>query len=154
MRMFFRESARCKEAGQSHVAKPSEVKETYEDDDLVDTVDEFGREVALDGTHDELLRRRVDGAVTHVVEEGSAKVTRHDDDGIPEVHDATLTVGQAAVVEYLQEELHELPCGLLDLVDEHDRVRFATDVLRELAALVVADVSRRCTNESGDRVLL
>lgn len=152
--MFFRESARCKEVGQSHVAKPSEAEETYEDDNLVDTIDEFGREVTLNGAHDELLRRGVDGAVAHVVEEGSTKVTRHDDDGIPEVHDAALTVGQAAVVEYLQEELHELPCRLLDLVDEYDRVRFATDVLRELTALVVADVSRRSTNESGDRVLL
>ena len=39
---------------------------------------------------------------------------------------------------------------LLDLVEQHDRVRVATNGLGELAALVVTDVTRRATDELGD----
>ena len=39
---------------------------------------------------------------------------------------------------------------LLDLVEQHDRVRVTTNGLGELAALVVTDVTRRATDELGD----
>lgn len=127
---------------------------THEDDDLVDTVNELGREVRADRAHDELPRLGLDRALAHVVEERSAEVARHDDDRVAEVDDAALAVREPPVVEHLQEELVELARRLLDLVDEHDRVRLAADVLRELPALVVADVARGRADETGDRVLL
>ena len=110
--------------------------------------------MATDRAHDELARRGLDGAFAHVVEEGGAEVARHDDDGVAEVDHAALAVREPTVVEHLEEELVELARRLLDLVDEHDRVRLAADVLRELATLVVTDVARRRTNETSDRVLL
>ncbi len=128
--------------------------DTYEDDDVVDTVDELRREVVADRTHHELSCRGLDRAFTRVVEEGGTKVARHDDDRVAEVDDAALTVRQPSVIEDLKEELVELPRGLLDLVDEDDRVRLPPDVLGELATLVVTDVARRSTDETGDRVLL
>ena len=106
--------------------------------------------MVTDGSHDEFTRLRLDGAFTHLVEVRSAEVARHDDDGVAEVDDATLTVSQAAIVEDLQEELDKLPGGLLDLVDEHDRVRFAANVLGELTTLIVTDVARRSTDETSD----
>ena len=42
----------------------------------------------------------------------------------------------------------------LDLIEEYDGVWFASHGLCELSALVVAHVSRRCTDESADAVLL
>ena len=129
-------------------------QDTYEDDDVVDTVDEFGREVVADGAHDELPCCWLDGAFTHVVEERRTKVARHDDDRVAEVDDATLPVREATVVEDLQEESDKFPRGFLDLVDEHDRVRLAADVLGELSTLIMADVARGCTDETRDRVLL
>ena len=127
---------------------------TYEDDNFVDTIHKLGWEVALDCAHDELLRVWLDGTVSHVVQEGSAEVAGHDDDSVAEVYDATLAIGQAAVVEDLQEELDELPRSLLNLIDEDNRVRLAADVLSELATLVVADITGRCADETRDRMFL
>ena len=106
------------------------------------------------GAHDKLAGGGLNGALAHLVEVRRAEVAGHDDDRVAEVDDAPLTVRQPAVVEDLEEELVELPRGLLDLVDEDDRVRLAANVLRELTALVVADVARGSTDETRNRVLL
>ena len=150
---LLRESVRCDGVSTTpHAVKIS--KDTYEDDDLIDTINELRREVVADRAHDEFAGSGLDGAFAHVVEESRTEVARHDDDGVAEVDDAALAVREPSVVEHLQEELVELARRLLDLVDEHDRVRLAADVLRELATLVVTDVARRRTNETSDRVLL
>ena len=44
--------------------------------------------------------------------------------------------------------------GLLDLIEQHDRVRTTPHCLGELPALLVADVSGRRADKSRDRVLL
>ena len=93
---------------------------THEDDDLIDTVDELGREVVADRAHDEFPSLRLDGAFAHVVEERRAEVARHDDDRVAEVDDAALSVGQASIIEDLKEELVELLRGLLNLIDQDD----------------------------------
>src|SRR6202043_1832956 len=41
-----------------------------------------------------------------------------------------------------------------DLVEQHDRVRTAADLLGELASFFIADVARRRADQAGDRVLL
>ena len=74
---------------------------THEDDDLIDTIDELGREVVADCAHDEFPSLRLDGAFAHVVEERRAKVARHDDDRVAEVDDAALAVREPPVVEHL-----------------------------------------------------
>ena len=83
-----------------------------------------------------------------------ADVRGHDDHGVAEVDRAALTVGQASVVEHLQEDVEDLGVRLLDLVEEDDGVRAAADGLRELSALLVADVAGRRTDEPGDGVPL
>ena len=95
-----------------------------EDDDLVDPVQELGPEV-----------------VAHRV--GRADVRGHDQDGVAEVDRAALAVGEAAVVEHLQEHVEDLGVRLLDLVEQDDRVRPPAHRLGQLAALVVADVAGR-----------
>ena len=84
----------------------------------------------------------------------AADVRGHDEDRVLEVDGAALTVGQAAVVEDLQEHVEHIGRGLLDLVEEDHAERFAAHGFRELAAFVVADVSRRRTDEARDRMLL
>ena len=66
-----------------------------------------------------------------------------------EVHRAALAVGQAAVVEHLQQDVEDVGVRLLDLVEEHDGVGPAADGLGELAALVVADVAREARRSGG-----
>ena len=73
-----------------------------EADDLVDPVDELGLEE----------RQRV-----------TREVRRHDEHGVGEVDRAALTVGEAAVVQHLQQHVEDVGVGLLDLVEQHHAVR-------------------------------
>ena len=71
----------------------------------------------------------------------AADVAGHDHDGVLEVHDATLAVGQAPVVEHLQQDVEHVRVRLLDLVEQDHLVRPPPDRLGQLAALLVADVA-------------
>ena len=66
----------------------------------------------------------------------------------------TLAVGETSLLENLEEDVEHVGVRLLDLVEEHDGVRTPPDGLGELAALVIAHVSGRGTDELGDGVLL
>ena len=87
-------------------------------------------------------------------DELAAEVRRHDDDDVLEVDRAALAVRQPAVVEQLQQHVEHLRMRLLDLVEQHDRVRPPADGLGELAGLVVADVSGRRADHPRHGVLL
>ena len=84
----------------------------------------------------------------------AAGVGGHDDDGILKVHGAALGVGNAAVVQNLQQDVHHVRVGLLDLVKEHHTVGLAADLLRQLAGLVIAHIARGRTDDAGDGELL
>src|SRR5439155_8906629 len=111
------------------------LRERPELDDLVDPVEKLRAE---DIGH--RLRR--------------AHIRSHDQDGVPEVDCAALAVGQAPVVEDLQQDVEDVRVGLLDLVEEDHRVRAPSDRFGQLAALLVADVPGRRADEPRDRVLL
>src|SRR5207237_3757537 len=65
-----------------------------------------------------------------------------------------LGVRQLPVLEDLEEDVEHLGMGLLDLVEEHDRVALAADRLGQLAALVEADIAGRGADEAADVVAL
>ena len=77
------------------------------------------------------------------------QVRRHDQHDVGEVDRATLAVGEATVVEHLQQHVEHVGVGLLDLVEQHHAVGPAAHGLGELAALVVADVAGRRADEAG-----
>src|SRR4051812_13594894 len=136
--------------------------EVGEHDRVVDAVEELGPEVLLElvgdlRLHPLVVRAAVgSGREAHVGlgDVPRAEVGRHDDDGVLEVDHPTLRVGEAAVLEHLQQRVEDLRVGLLDLVEEHDGERLAAHLLGELAALLVADVAGGRTEEPADRVLL
>ena len=84
----------------------------------------------------------------------STEVGGQNQNRVSEVHGSALTIGQATLIEHLQEHIEHVRVSLLDLVEKHDGVRTATNSLGELTASVVADVSGRSTNQTSDRVLL
>ena len=127
--------ARSRSSWSSTISAELLAGERLELDDLVDPVQELRPEV---------LRERL----------GRADVGGHDDHGVAEVDRAALAVGQAAVVEDLQEDVEDLGVRLLDLVEEDDRVRTAPHRLGQLPALVVADVAGRRADEARDRMPL
>ena len=67
---------------------------------------------------------------------------------------AALTVGQDAVLKDLQQDVEHIRVRLLDLIEQDDRVRMTADLFGKLAALIVADISRRRTDHTGNGVLL
>ena len=83
-----------------------------------------------------------------------ADVARHDDDGVREVGGATAAVGEAAVVEHLEEQVEDVGVRLLDLVEEEHAVGPAPHRLGEEAALLAVDVARRRADEALRHVLL
>ena len=89
-----------------------------------------------------------------LLEEAGAQVRGHDDDGVLEIDLVAETVGQLAVFKHLQQDVVDVRVRLLDFVQQDDRVRVALHALGELAALFVAHVSGRRTDQLGDRVLL
>src|SRR4051794_11600735 len=138
--------------------------ELVEDDDVVDPVEELGPEDLLELAHDPGLHVVV-GDPRLVVADGEAErrvpgdllradVRRHDHDRVAEVDRPPLRVGQAPVLQDLQEDVEDVRVGLLDLVEQEHAVRLPAHGLRQLAALVVPDVAGRRADQARDGVLL
>ena len=127
--------------------------ERVEHHDLVDAVHELGPELGLHlAQHRELDHLVV--VARHLLDHLRAQVRGHHDHRVLEIHGAALPVGHAAVVEHLQQHVEHVRMRLLDLVEQDHRVRLAAHGLRQVAALLVADVSRRRADQPRDRMLL
>ncbi len=87
-------------------------------------------------------------------EEARAQVRRHDDDRVLEIDLVAEAVGQLAVFEDLQQDVVNIRVRLLDFIQQNDRIRVALDALGELAALFVAHISGRRTDQLRNRMLL
>ena len=135
-----------------------------EDDDLVHAVQKFGFELLLEFVGDLLLHAVVlrfillrsarKTKAAHLVHLARTDVGRHDDDGIFKADHAALAVGEAPVVEDLQQNVEHVRMRLFDFVEEYHRIGFAADLFGELTARVVEpDVSRRRADELADRML-
>ena len=64
-----------------------------------------------------------------------------------------MVVGQAAIVEHLQQDVEHVAVSFFDFIEQHDGVGAAADRFGELAAFFVADVSRRSADEAAHGVL-
>ena len=136
-----------------------------EDDGRIDAVKELWSEHCFELRHDLVAHLRVialllsfgilfDGeAKVHFARDlFSADVRGHDDDRVAEIDLAPLGVGEIAVFHDLEEHVEGFRVGLLDFVEQDDRVRLAPDGLGKLTALFVADVARRCADQAGNGV--
>src|SRR5919199_296896 len=139
------------------------LRQLREDDRVVDAVEELRTEVLLELVLDLVLHPLVAGLRVvarlepHLHTLGDvprAEVRRHDDDGVLEVDLAALAVGQATVLQDLQQRVEDVGVSLLDLVDEDPRERLAPHLPGELAALLVPDVAGGRAEQPRDRVLL
>src|SRR5438105_2935205 len=147
---------------QRHDPPQVVVAQRLEDDDFVDAVDELGVERPLHfaehhfrhALRDLARVRRLEAHRALLLDEASADVRRHDDDRVLEVHPVAEAVGQVAVLEHLQQDVEDVRVRLLDLVEQHDRVRIALHLFGELTAFFVTDVSGRRANQLAHRMLL
>jgi hypothetical protein len=67
---------------------------------------------------------------------------------------AALGVGQPAIVHHLQKNVEDIRMRFFDLVEENHRVGSAPDSFGQLAALVIAHVTRRRADQPCHGVLL
>ena len=136
-------------------------RQRVEYDDIVNAVQELGPEVLAQRIQQALARigvarvlavhRESDGVLLH---HAGADVGGHHDHGVLEADRAALAIGEAAIVENLQQHVEDVGMRLFDFVEEHHRIRPAAHLFGELAALFVADVSGRRADHAGDGVLL
>ena len=125
--------------------------EPLEDEDVVHPVQELRLEVEPERLHDPVPQ---DFFVADLGDILAADVGGHDDDGVLKVHRPAVAVGEAAVVQDLEQRVEDLRVGLFDLVKQHHGVGPAAHRFGELAAFLVAHVPRRGADEPGNRVLL
>src|SRR3989338_10463073 len=163
--VFFREALGNDVNLHTHDLHDRVLAKDIEEHDVVEAVEELGAEEFFQRIHDFLLRllvalvlRRAASATEsergHFVDVLRADVGGQDDHAVLEIHGAPLRVGQAAVVEHLQEDVEDLRVRFFYLVEEDDGVGAVPHELREAAAFVVADVARRRADHLRDRVLL
>ena len=124
-----------------------------EQDDFVDAVDEFGPEMAAHRVHH--LRFHRAGFFTLLLRHQifGTQIGGHDDQHIAEIDRAALPVGEAAIVEHLQQHIEDIRVGFLDLVEQHHLIGPPPHRFGQRAAFVIADIAGRCADQAGDRVL-
>ncbi len=140
-----------------HVDNPQDLLlgQRREDHNIVDTVDKLRTEVMLHLLFHLLLYLVCDGSVlAHLLDQQRASdVGCHNDDSIFEIHRAPLIVGQPAVVQKLQQDVEHIRMGFLNFIEEDDAVGPAAHSLCQLAAFVVAHISRRRSQKPRHGVL-
>ena len=112
--------------------------------DFVNPVEKFGPE---------LLAQRIEHVALHSRErlriiaatvrenQMAADVRCHDDDGVFEIYRSAMAIGQATVVENLEQDVEDVGMRLLDFVEQNDRVRSSSHRLGELPAFIVPDIA-------------
>src|SRR5688572_23620833 len=127
--------------------------ERSEDDDVVDTVEEFRTEMLPQRVGHLCLDHR--SVVASVLENvGAPNVRSHDDDRVPEIHRSSLGVREPSVVQNLEQNVEDIGMRFLDLVEEHYRIGAPADGFSELATFLESNVARWSTYEAGNSMLL
>ena len=82
-----------------------------------------------------------------------AGVARHNQHGITEVYRASLSIGQTAILHNLQQQVKHIGMRFFDFVQQYYAVRLTTYRIRQLSALVIAYIARRCAYQTCCGVL-
>src|SRR5689334_4650051 len=128
-------------------------RERPEDDRVVHAIQELGPE-GLPQQLEHLGLHLLPVLRAHLQDVLRADVGGHDQDRVPEVHRASLGVGQPALVQDLEQHVEHIRMRLLDLIEQHHRVRPPPDRLGQLATFLVPDIAGRGPDHAGDRVPL
>ena len=126
--------------------------ERVEHHHFVNTVDEFGTEIVFHIGHHSGFHSFIRRIRTQFLNVLAADVARHHHHGVFEVHRAALAVGQAAVIQYLQQDIEHVRMRFFHFIQQNHAVRFAAHLLGQIAALFVAHIARRRANQPRNAV--
>src|ERR1019366_8120115 len=129
--------------------------ERVEDNDLVETVEKLGVEGALhlaphhvlDFGRGRLIKLRLEAHAGTFLQMPRADVRGHDDDGILEVHRIAQAIGELTIFKHLQQDVEQVRMRLLHFIEQHHGVGRALHALGQLAALFVADIAGRRSDQ-------
>ena len=124
-----------------------------EQDDLVEAVEEFGPEMAPHDFHHFWFDLFYILTILQRSEMLAAQIGREDDERVRKVHRAALTIGQAAIVEYLKQNVEDVGMRFFDLVEQHHLIGPTPDSLGQDTAFFISDIARRCTDQPRYAVL-
>ena len=79
----------------------------------------------------------------------AAQIGRQDNNGVLEIHRAALTVGDTAVIQYLQQHIEHIGVCLFHFVEQNHRVGAAAHCFGQLTALFVAHIAGRGADQAG-----
>src|SRR3990167_9121198 len=72
----------------------------------------------------------------------SAKIRRHDDDGVFKIYLASLCIRNMTVIHDLEKRVEDFRMRFFDFVKKNHAVGFASNFFGELTAFLIPDVSR------------
>src|SRR5690625_110172 len=125
-----------------------------EDNHIIHPVDELRSEMTSQHIHDVALQLLITGGSDPLLNHAGAEVGRHHDNRIAEIYGTTLRIGQPAIIQHLQQDIEDIRMSLFHLVQQNHRIGLAAHGFREIAALLVADVTWWRPNQPSHRMLL
>ena len=84
----------------------------------------------------------------------STNIGSHDQNHITEINMTTERIGQTSLFHHLQQGIEDIRVSFFDFVQQHHAIRTSTNLLGQLTAFFVADVSRRGTDQTRKVVFL
>ena len=147
--LFFQPGQHALKLDADDVAEVA-VAQAVEDDGLIDAVEELGAEVGPEGFEDPGFPLLL---VIDIHDILAADVGGHDEHGVLEIHGAALAVGDAAVIQHLEEHVEDIRVGFFHFIEQHYAVRAAAHGFAELATFLLSDVAGRRADQAGDGML-
>ena len=125
-----------------------------EQQDLIEAVEEFGTEGAIDDLHDLVADRRDVLAIGLGGHDVAAEIRGQHDQGVAEIDGAAVAIGQPPVIQHLEQKVEDVPMGLFDLVEQDHLIRPPADRFGQCPAFLVADIAGRRPDQARYRVPL
>ena len=118
------------------------------DDDFINTVNKLRFKIFFYLIH-------IIGIPIHAVKgKLTAQIAGHNQQGVLKVHCYTLGIGDASIIQNLQKYIEHIRMCLFYLIEQNNGIRIAAYSLAQLTALIIADISWRRSNQTGNAVLL
>src|SRR5438128_2292063 len=121
-----------------------------EQDNLVNTIQEFRPEMAPHNLHDFVANRVGIVALFLHHQEFGTEIRSHDNEDIPKIDGAALSIRQAAIIQHLQQYIEYIRMGFLYLIEQYNLIWPAADGFGQSPALLVTDIAGRRADQSGD----
>src|SRR5262249_44837986 len=128
-----------------------------ENDNLVQSVNEFGIERLLDGVHNHLFQSfarfigsRLETKSSPFLDKTRPDIRGHNDYRVFEIYRIAQRIGQLPIFEYLQQDIEDIRMRFFDFVQQQYRIRISLDSLCQLTAFFVTNIARRRSDQLRD----